>query len=421
MSDESLIEIERAFIGTIIVWPDKSMPAAASYISNAEEFYDPLCRKIYRGQLKLFGEGKPSDRWLIYDMLADDKTVQTPAMQIHWIMEYATSTEMLVHYAQKIHDEYNKRRLKTLGHEIVADSDADDLTEKVQKRIDDINSNQTFDFTLANGSKMMSDMEDEIVYMQKNKNEFVKTGYDSLDRLMNEGFLAGELVILSARTTIGKTSFILNVLVNNLKRKIPCLLYSLEQSRRQIAKRMVTIISGVEIYKFSTDSGMTDSEKMAYMAAMADIRQFPFFIDDRSTITLFTLRAEIMKAIKSNGIKFVVIDYLTLMKLPKADRRDLAIGDVIVGLKQLAKDFQIPVMVLAQLNRQADHSGVQMSNIKDSGTVEEAADKIILLNPKSDIFQKVRDLEVIIEKNKDGEKGKKDFKFYSHLFKFQEA
>ena len=128
-----------------------------------------------------------------------------------------------------------------------------------------------------------------------------------------------------------------------------------------------------------------------------------------------------MKAIKSNGIKFVVIDYLTLMKLPKADRRDLAIGDVIVGLKQLAKDFQIPVMVLAQLNRQADHSGVQMSNIKDSGTVEEAADKIILLNPKSDIFQKVRDLEVIIEKNKDGEKGKKDFKFYSHLFKFQEA
>ena len=268
----------------------------------------------------------------------------------------------------------------------------------------------------------------------------IPTGYPDLDRLIGGGLKPGEMFVLAARPSIGKTALALNI-VRNIAMKgggkeHSVLFFSLEMSAEQVAQRLLCTESRVPLSSILDGSfrGREDLTKLT--AAVASLSKASLFIDPTGGISIFELRSKARKLKETHGIDLIVIDYLQLMKATEAakDGRQVEVATISGGLKKLAKDLNVPVLVLAQLNREVEkgqggkNALPKLSNLRESGAIEQDADVVVFLHRNredtkesatQEISRNGAEAKLIVEKNRNGRTGLVELRFFPAVMEFR--
>jgi len=285
---------------------------------------------------------------------------------------------------------------------------------------------------------------DTFDYLNKVANKLIEpgtgTGYPELDNLTG-GLKPGEMFVLAARPSIGKTALALNIIrnialrvpPNGIRKKIA--FFSLEMSAEQIGQRMLCTEAGVSLSSI-IDHSFKASEMHRLTKAADSLKDAEVFIDPTGGISVYELRAKARKLKESNNIDLVVVDYLQLMRAGDREKesRQVEVSTISGGLKKLAKDLNIPVLVLAQLNREVDKgqgpksSVPKLSHLRESGAIEQDADVVVFLHRNRDdakeganpaALKEGVESQLIVEKNRNGKTGKVDLKFFPNLMEFR--
>jgi len=263
----------------------------------------------------------------------------------------------------------------------------------------------------------------------------IPTHYTDLDSLLAGGFWPGELIIVAGRPSMGKTTFALNIVrqisVGNEKRIKPTAVFSLEMPREQIAKNILCAeakLDGRKMRRYDFDD--EEFERAQFYGKA--LQQAPIFVDDTSGISVSQLRSRCRRLKQREGVQLVVVDYLQLMRgsiAGKASNREQEVAEISRGLKSIARELRIPVIVLSQLNRSAekrenDDKKPQLSDLRESGSIEQDADVVIMLyrpeywNIEENSKTQNRG-EALVMKNRNGPVGSVNLTFFKDILRFE--
>ena len=247
----------------------------------------------------------------------------------------------------------------------------------------------------------------------------VPTGFFDLDRMLN-GLKAGQLVILAARPSIGKSALAMNIMQNASAKGHGCALFSLEMSGLEMLQRM--ICSDAEVSLKATRDGFLDKADFPKInRSFSKIAGQNIWIDETPSLSLYQLRAKARRLKMQHGIGLIIVDYLQLMRCPskRGDaNRALEIADITGGLKTLAKELEIPIIALAQLNRDAERRNEpKLSDLRESGSIEQDADIVILMN--RDKENPDESTKIYVAKQRNGPVGMIELGFDGELTKFK--
>ncbi|MCL1985449.1 MAG: replicative DNA helicase, partial [Betaproteobacteria bacterium] len=252
----------------------------------------------------------------------------------------------------------------------------------------------------------------------------VPTGYNRLDHL-TAGLQPSDLIIVAARPSMGKTAFALNMAVNAAADdNIPVCVFSLEMSMEQLMMRMLAARARVDASRLRRPASLSDEDWAHLMSAADELSHAPLFIDDTPALSTLELSARTRRIKAERGIGLVIVDYLQLMRTSRrTDSRELEISDISRSLKALAKETDIPVVALSQLNRKVEDRGDKrpmLSDLRESGAIEQDADVIFFIYrddiykyPKPSERPLVGDAEIIIGKQRNGPVGLVELSFHS--------
>lgn len=261
------------------------------------------------------------------------------------------------------------------------------------------------------------------------------TGYVDLDR-MGQGMKPGEMVVIAARPSMGKTSLMMNVVEHvAVDQQVPTLVFSCEMMAQQIVERLVYSRARFHAARVTRGFAPKKEELLRLQRAGKEIAEAPLFIDDTAGLMIDTLRAKARRRLRENRIGLIAIDYLQLLRSSSkqaANSREREIGEISAGIKGLAKELGIPILVLAQLNRGPEGRtgkslGVpRMSDLRESGTIEQDADMIGLLYREAYYAESPEEAgeiggksELILAKNRNGETGHVPLTFIAELMRFE--
>lgn len=248
----------------------------------------------------------------------------------------------------------------------------------------------------------------------------IPTGCHGLDQIT--GGLQPEFIVLAGKTSHGKTAWAVGLLRHvGVTLKIPCALFSIEMTHREIVQRLVAGQGKVNLHDLR--NGWLNTEHQQRMRkALAGIIEAPVFIDDTSTLSLTALRVKLRRLIRRHGIKLAVVDYLQLVQPPPAESRQEEVARVARGLKALAKELQIPLVVLSQLTRASGDEVPSLGDLRGSGEIEESAPTVLFVWRKRD--RQTHDLDsaakVIVSKQRNGPLGCLDMHFERRWATFEE-
>ncbi len=255
------------------------------------------------------------------------------------------------------------------------------------------------------------------------------TGYPSLDRML-DGLQNTAMVVIGARPAVGKTSFMTNILYNLAAEGVPVGMFSLEMSKEQLLERTLFGMSKINAANLRRGIKLTKWQQDAFTNAVRKVRSLPFFVDDRGALRIDQIQATARRMVADHGVKCIGVDYLQLANpTGRQASREREVSEISAGLKALAKELNIPVIVLAQLNREAEkragkEAGVpRVSDLRDSGSIEQDADQILLLY-RPYVMDKNADpaeAKIIVGKNRFGEIGYIDLKWDAAATTYREV
>lgn len=433
------LDAEQAVLGAILIDTGSEIPALEGL--KPESFYDERHKKIFEAILDLSKSHKPIDIVSVKNQLIKNGDLEFigGASYLAYLSSNVASGSHIDFHTKLVAEAFIKRRLIDIANRIQEksydpSSDVEDLIEFSEKQI--------FDIALDNISKaakpidtVIKETKNYLEELSKRETSFsgVPSGFTELDR-MTSGWQPSDLIIVAARPSMGKTAFVLSMTRNMaVDHNVPVAFFSLEMSAQQLATRL--IISETEIDsqkiktgKLSIEDWMKIEEKTNKLAAA------PIYIDDTAGISLTELRAKCRSLKIQHDIQIVIIDYLQLMTGSTDTRtnREQEVSQISRGLKALAKELNIPVIALSQLNRAVEsrnNKRPQMSDLRESGAIEQDADIVILihrpekfgLEPIDQNGNHIEGLaEIIIEKYRNGPTGIVDLQFIDSKAKFQD-
>lgn len=375
-----------------------------------DHFYYPVRQKIYGALVNMYRDGIEIDNIALYEHgkrygLKDKEVKYALTQRTGQISgDVRRKCLLLVEYTMR-------RELRRLGYKMWNGSV--DMAVDVFKMLSEFS--QAFDGiyetnlpnTIFDASKIYDEAMEKIREAMENKGVGgIRTGFPHMDKDMY-GFLPGELVYVAARPSVGKSAFCTNVQLNAALNGTPSLFFSYEMTRESIMNRILSIVSGIDVARIST--GRIEKKEYAYLQKQKDlIDGLDIYISDSPSITMETLRANVQQHIRSYGIQAVFVDYIQLIPPPKAFSRERELAMISKELKNLTQEFNLPIIVASQLNRrieQRDDADPVMSDLKDSGALEQDADKIMFLKRKVDNTEDSRKCNVILRKNRNGPVG----------------
>jgi replicative DNA helicase len=252
----------------------------------------------------------------------------------------------------------------------------------------------------------------------------VPTNFSELDQV-TQGLQPSELIILAARPSVGKTAFALNVARNaSVLARQPTCIFSLEMSKESLVQRL--LCSEAKVDSFLLKTGQADAAVFSRIAqAMDRLTQADLYIDDTPALSINALRSRARRMKAQYGIKLIVVDYLQLMRGGRQESRVQEVSDISSGLKSIAKELQTPVLALSQLSRESERRTdrkPQLSDLRDSGSIEQDADIVLFLYRKGMHDQEVdRSVtELIVAKNRNGPVREIDLVFVAEQTAFRE-
>lgn len=272
---------------------------------------------------------------------------------------------------------------------------------------------------------------EELEFRMKNPGQTkgLPTGYPSLDRML-DGLQNTAMVVIGARPAVGKTSFMTNILYNLATDGVPVGMFSLEMSKEQLLERTLFGMSKINAANLRRGIKLTKWQQDAFANAVRKVRSLPFFVDDRGALRIDQIQATARRMVADHGVKCIGVDYLQLANpTGHQSSREREVSEISAGLKALAKELKIPVIVLAQLNREAEkragkEAGVpRVSDLRDSGSIEQDADQILLLYRPyvMDKNANPEEAKIIVGKNRFGEIGYIDLKWDAAATTYREV
>lgn len=383
------IEAERALLGALLLDAELTADVIDQLgDAGADAFARESHQHIYRALLRLHDANQPFDAHLIRNelILAGHSELASNDVFAGFIGAVASASRAPA-YAHVIYEKYLLRRL-VHATDIVMQAAFDatestrDVLDRAEKLIFEVTergiggSAQNFDELIKEAFEKIESRGDGALTGEP-------TGFVELDE-MTCGLQAGELIIIAARPSMGKTAFGLNVAEYMATKDIPVLFFSLEMSRQQVAQRVLCSQARVDSQKLRR--GRHDSRDLDDLKRAADrLCQAPLYVDDTASLTLQEMRARSRVAHRRHHIRAIFVDYLQLMRVPKSESRQIEVAACSRGLKALAKELNLPVVAMAQLNRNPEERGragnrPRMSDLRESGAIEQDADLIGLLH-----------------------------------------
>ena len=377
-------ESEKAVLGAILV--DSSAFCDVSGILTSKMFYNALNADIYKSFEKMFNAGITIDiTTAISQIRKDGLTDQKHAVYLASLNMDLSSSINAIKYAQIIAEHYFKRNIIETGHKLLKDGydegiDAFEALDNADQLLNNVNS------TLERGhtEDLMSLLDNHYKYKLENlenTSSGVTTQLEGLDNITN-GFQKGELTILAARPAMGKTALSVSILLGAAKNSYNVAFFSLEMSKGQLLDRIMSHESGIPLENIRKQHTL-DQDHLNRLGTMVNqVRELPMFIDDQGGLTITELKSKAYSLNRKHDIDIIVVDYLQLMK-GQGNNREQEISKISNGLKNLAKDLDIPIIALSQLSRAVESRGgdkrPQLSDLRDSGSIEQDADIVIFL------------------------------------------
>jgi len=320
----------------------------------------------------------------------------------------------LENYISLVNEKYLRRLLIELGKQIIiwgytTSKDITELLDKTEQSIYNLNQ-QKISQKIYTAAEIIDDVFTELkLKIQKDKSSGLLTSFKDLDAII-QGFQNSDLIIVAGRPSMGKTAFSLNLGKNIVNiYNIPLIIFSLEMSRQQIIYRFISTNADINSNRLKSGK-MNSKEWEALSNSMRNISELPIFIDDNPNLNLIEIRSKLRKILLEKNKKgIVIIDYLQLMKLNiKFENRSQEISYITRSLKILAKEFQIPIIVLSQLSRNVEartNKRPMLSDLRESGSIEQDADIVIMLYREEYYTEKKNDLQItefIVAKHRNG-------------------
>lgn len=386
-------ELEEAILGAIMLEKDK-LAEVLEIIQSVECFYVDANQKIYASIRRLFDKGMPVDLLTVTEELRKSNELELvggPYYLTNLTMNVVSSAHVESH-ARIVMEKFIQRELIRISGEIISNAyedstDVFDLLDKAETSLYEITDNHLRkNFTSLKDVLVRTVQEIEEAKNKKDDLTGVPTGFKDLDKLTS-GWQKTDLIILAARPAVGKTAFCLNLTMNaamNSGEPFPVAFFSLEMGAGQLVKRLLAAVTEVNMDAI-TKGRMQEHEFVQMTQRMNKLASAPIYLDDQAALNIFELRAKARRLKQKHDIKMIVIDYLQLMQgsNEKGGNREQEISKISRDLKALAKELEVPIIALSQLNRSVEsrkESKVpQLSDLRESGAIEQDADMVMFL------------------------------------------
>lgn len=413
------IEAEQSVIGSMLM--DKDAIATSVDILNKEDFYSTQYGIMFECMAELYNEGKPIDLVTVQDRLKEkDVPPEVASLEaVKDIMSTVPTSTNVKSYANIVHEKAVMRRLIKTSDEISNSCYAgkeplsviiEDTEKKIFNVLQQRNHGELEDIRIV-AENVLSKIEK--ASKTKEKITGVPSGFMDLD-YKTSGFQPSDLVLVAARPSMGKTALVLNIVRHvAMKKKRPCMIFSLEMSKEQLVNRMLSMESDIDSQKLRTGD-LNDPEWDQLVQAVMEISKASLVIDDTPGITVSELRSKCRKVKLEKGLDLIVIDYLQLMSgsgSRSGENRQQEVSEISRNLKAIAREMECPVIALSQLSRapdqRPDHRPV-LSDLRESGAIEQDADIVMFIyrderyNPDT---EHPGEAEIIIAKQRNGPTG----------------
>lgn len=405
---------EQSVLGGMLLSKDAIADVVESL--RASDFYKPAHETIYEAILSLYGHGSPADAITVADELKKrgELTRVGGASYLHTLIASVPTAANAQYYAEIVKEHAIMRRLIEAGTKIAQlgyanETEVDTLVDQAQAEIYAVtDGNAKEDYVSFSEA-----LEETINEIDANSNRpdgvyGVPTDFIEFDELTG-GLHGGQMIVIAARPGVGKSTLALDIARSaSIHHQMTTVFFSLEMSRTELAMRILSAEGKISMGRLK--KGDLDTEGWTNLATLQGrIDSAPLFIDDSPNMTLMEIRAKCRRLKQRNDLKLVVLDYLQLMSSgKKVESRQQEVSEFSRSLKLLAKELDVPVIALSQLNRgseQRTDKRPMVSDLRESGSIEQDADMVILLhredmyNPESD---RVGEADMIIAKHRGG-------------------
>jgi replicative DNA helicase len=396
------------------------------------DFYAPKHELIFEAVATLFGKGEPIDAITVTDELMKQGNLVKAggADYLHTLTSIVPTAANAAFYAKIVQEKATLRRLVEVGTKIAQlgyanEGDVEDLVNEAQERVYQVGGASVTEDYVGLSTSIEAAI-NEIESAQKRGGDMVgvPTGFIELDELTH-GFHPGQLIIVAARPAVGKSTIALDFARHAaVKANKPTIFFSLEMGRAEIAMRLLSAESN--IYLQNMRKGTIGDNEWARLAQVrGQINDAPLYIDDSPNLTLVEIRAKCRRLAQRVGLKMVVIDYIQLMTSgKKVESRQQEVSEFSRALKLLAKELQVPVIALSQLNRQAEQTKdkkPEISHLRESGSLEQDADVVILLHREGigeRDHPRAAEADIILAKQRSGPTGTVTVAFQGQYSRF---
>ncbi len=423
------IEVEQSLLGCMLI--DKESIISVSAWLLPEHFYDQRHQLIYATVLDLFNNGLSVDLVTIVDKLKKEKKLTNVGGRTY-LAELATTVATSANaeeYGEIIKESATRRGLISAAREIteLAFNETTPIDEVIDK-----SEKQVFDVAQvgmkANFVHIKDLLKDAYERAERADNDEaylgVSTGFKDLDDLLG-GYQKSDLIVLAARPSVGKTSLALDMMRHaSLAQGKTVAFFSLEMSKTQIMDRLLGMQSGIPFWEIRTGR-LSDKKFMKLADTMGELADANIFIDDQAGQHINALRTKARRLAMEKGLDIIFVDYLQLMHGNNKESRTLEVGEISQGLKNIAKELDVPVVALSQLSRaieQRQGRRPQLSDLRESGSIEQDADVVMFIDREETWNPDTENkgiAELVVAKHRNGPTGYIKLAFVADIASFR--
>lgn len=427
------IDAERWVLGSLLI--DKDGIIHVANLLARDDFYDPANSIVYDAILDLYARNRPIDSITVREVIDDLKKLESIGGNIFLagLMESVFTSANIFQYAQIVKNKSILRKLIRAGNEIIMNgydeaTETTELLEKSEKSLFGVT--QTFiQNKLVPIRDILNARYEEFAAIHADPElvdrHTISTGYPSFDAKLG-GFKRGDLVILAARPSMGKTAMALNFAQNVAAKWRNVAIFSLEMSKEQLTDRLIAAAMAVDSWKLQKWK-LSEDEFSKMGDALEKLSRAKIYLDDSPAGEwLLSIKSKARRLKMESGLDLIIIDYLQLMSSGNSMNRVQEVSDISRGLKSLARELDVPIVALSQLSRAVEARPDKrpvMSDLRESGSIEQDAD-IIAMIYRDDYYNEFSETpgvtNVMIRKNRNGPTGQVDLQFEKSQQKFYE-
>ena len=421
---------EQSVLGAMLL--SKDAIADVVELVREADFYRPSHQTIYGTILDLYGRGEPADAVTVASELTKTGEISRVggASYLHTLVSLVPTAANANYYGRIVREQAILRRLVEAGTRIVSmgysgTGDVDDVVDRAQAEVYEVTERRTSEDYLPL-SAIMGDALTEIEAISNRDGEMVgvPTGFADLDPLTN-GLHPGQLIMIAARPSIGKSTLGVDFCrAASIKHGLTSAIFSLEMSRNEIVMRLLSAEAQVPLQHMRSGN-MTEGDWSKLASKMGVVSDAPLFIDDSPNMNLMEIRAKCRRLKQRHDLRLVVVDYLQLMTSGKrVESRQQEVSEFSRSLKLLAKELDVPVVAISQLNRgpeQRVDKRPMLADLRESGSLEQDADMVVLLH-REDFYEResprAGEADFIVAKHRNGPTATITVAFQGHYSRF---